>query len=52
MGVSCRLISLDDLIAIKESVARPKDLQAAAELRAIREIRQNPAAFEPRPPAE
>lgn len=52
MSVKCRLISLDDLITVKESVARPKDLQAAVELRAIREIRNDPAAFEPRPPPE
>lgn len=38
MGTTCRLVSLDDLIVIKESVARPKDLLAAAELRTIRDL--------------
>jgi hypothetical protein len=52
MGVKCRLIALDDLITVKEAVARPKDLQAVVELRAIREIRENPAAFTPRPPPD
>jgi hypothetical protein len=50
MSVKCRLIALDDLIIVKEAVARPKDLQAAAELRAIRDIRADPSAFVPRPP--
>lgn len=35
-GRELRLISLDDLIAVKEHVARPKDLVVAAQLRAIR----------------
>ena len=38
MGVRCRLIALDDLIAVKEAVGRPKDLLAAAELRAMHSI--------------
>lgn len=42
MGVQCRLISLDDLIVVKESVARPKDLLAATELKAIRQLRSAP----------
>ena len=36
-GRRCRVISIDDLIRAKESLARPKDLLAAQELRAILE---------------
>ena len=36
-GRACRVIALDDLIAVKAFVARPKDLVVEAELRAIRE---------------
>ncbi len=36
---SCRIIGLDDLIAVKHFVRRPKDLLVAAELEAIREKR-------------
>lgn len=35
-GISHELIDIDDLIAIKEHVGRPKDLVTAAQLRAIR----------------
>ncbi len=35
-GRAYRIIGIDDLIAIKQHVARPKDLLAAVELRAIR----------------
>ena len=38
-GRELRLIALDDLIAIKEHVARPKDLIVAAQLKAIRATR-------------
>lgn len=41
-GHSCRVISIDDLIKIKESMNRPKDLQAAQELRLIR-LKQGPS---------
>ena len=34
-GVSCAVISLDDLIAAKEAVGREKDFLTAKELRAI-----------------
>ena len=34
---NCRVLSLDGLIRAKESLARPKDLLVATELRAIRE---------------
>jgi hypothetical protein len=34
---NCRVLSLDGLIKAKESLARPKDLLVATELRAIRE---------------
>jgi hypothetical protein len=36
-GRQCRVISIEDLIRAKESLARPKDLLAAQELRAILE---------------
>ena len=36
-GRRCRVISLQDLIRAKEALARPKDLLAAEELRAIAE---------------
>lgn len=36
-GRRCRVISLDDLIRAKETLAREKDLLAAKELRAIQE---------------
>lgn len=32
-----RVLSIDDLIAVKEHVRRPKDLEVAAELRAIKD---------------
>jgi predicted nucleotidyltransferase len=34
-GHKCRVISIDDLILIKESMKRPKDLQAVQELRIV-----------------
>jgi predicted nucleotidyltransferase len=34
-GYKCQVISIDDLIQIKESMKRPKDLQTAQELRLI-----------------
>lgn len=34
---SCRVIGLDDLIAVKRHVRRPKDLLVAGELEAVRE---------------
>jgi hypothetical protein len=40
-GASCKVIALDDLIRIKETVARPKDLLVAAELKAIRDRLRN-----------
>lgn len=36
-GQKCRVISLDDLIQVKESMSRPKDKEAALQLKAIRE---------------
>ena len=36
-GVPVQVISLDDLIAIKRALGRPKDLLVATELEAIRE---------------
>ena len=46
LGATCKVISLDHLITIKESVGRPKDLLVVAELKAIRDRLRN----EPRPP--
>jgi predicted nucleotidyltransferase len=34
-GYKCRVISIEDLILVKEAMRRPKDLQAAEELRLI-----------------
>ncbi len=39
-GASVMVISLDDLIAIKRAVGRPKDILVATELEAIRELLQ------------
>lgn len=39
-GRRVRVIGLDDLIAAKEALGRDKDLLAAKELRAIREVRK------------
>jgi len=36
-GVSVQVIALDDLIAIKRALGRPKDLLVSTELEAIRE---------------
>ncbi len=36
-GHQCRIVGLDDLIAVKAHVARPKDKQVELELRAIRD---------------
>lgn len=36
-GVECRCLNLEQLIRAKRSVGRPKDLEAVAELEAIRE---------------
>ncbi|HKQ48079.1 MAG TPA: nucleotidyltransferase [Phycisphaerae bacterium] len=38
-GVSCRILSVDGLIRSKRALGRPKDLQAAIELEAIRDRR-------------
>ncbi len=37
LGIECRVVSLDDLIAVKQHVARPKDKAVEIELKAIRE---------------
>lgn len=41
LGTRCRVLSIGDLIRIKELLGRPKDLEAARHLRAIRD-RQEP----------
>jgi hypothetical protein len=40
-GVDCRCLTLDRLIEVKRAAGRPKDLEAIAELEAIRERRQH-----------
>ena len=40
-GVRCRCLSLEALIAVKRAAGRPKDLEAIAELEAIRELRDH-----------
>lgn len=37
-GHKCRVISIDDLIKVKEKMNRPKDIQAVQELKKIREL--------------
>jgi predicted nucleotidyltransferase len=39
-GVACRCLNLERLIAVKRAAGRPKDLEAIAELEAIREERR------------
>jgi predicted nucleotidyltransferase len=46
LGVECRCVDLDTLIHLKRAAGRPKDLEAIAELEALREER-NPGAREP-----
>jgi hypothetical protein len=41
-GVDCRCLSLEALIAVKRAAGRPKDLEAIAELEAIRDERHAP----------
>jgi len=40
-GVECRCLGLERLIHVKRAAGRPKDLEAIAELEAIREEREN-----------
>jgi hypothetical protein len=39
-GIECRCLDLERLIHVKRAAGRPKDLEAIAELEAIREERQ------------
>jgi hypothetical protein len=41
-GRRCRVMSLEDLIQAKETLAREKDLLSARELRALREKKSQP----------
>ncbi|MDP1917825.1 MAG: hypothetical protein Q8L14_16395 [Myxococcales bacterium] len=43
-GRAVRVISMEDLLTVKESVRRPKDLEVAAELRALMDARKAPKA--------
>lgn len=36
-GYKCKVISIDDLIKVKETMKRPKDLQAVLELKKVRD---------------
>lgn len=38
-GHKCKVISIDDLIRIKESMRRPKDLQTVQELKLIKQLK-------------
>jgi hypothetical protein len=40
-GFECRCLGLDRLIAVKRAAGRPKDLEAIAELEALRDERAN-----------
>lgn len=42
LGVSCRVLNLDKLIAIKRAAGRPKDFEAVAELELIRDRKPGP----------
>ena len=39
-GIACRAVTLDMLITLKRAANRPKDLEAIAELEALREERR------------
>ena len=39
-GHKCNVISLDDLIKVKEAMNRPKDIQAVIELKKVKELSQ------------
>jgi hypothetical protein len=41
-GLKCRCLSLEKLIAVKRAAGRPRDLEAVAELEAIREEQNKP----------
>lgn len=41
-GLSCRCATLEALIRMKRAAGRPKDLEALAELEALRDERQRP----------
>ncbi|HEY5600296.1 MAG TPA: hypothetical protein VIK48_06350, partial [Candidatus Manganitrophaceae bacterium] len=41
-GIRCRCLGLDRLIEVKRAAGRPKDLEAIAELEALREERDRP----------
>jgi hypothetical protein len=43
-GLACQVLELDALIRVKRAAGRPKDLEAVAELEAIREERARPDA--------
>lgn len=43
-GIECRCLTLERLIDVKRAAGRPRDLEAIAELEAIREHRRRPAS--------
>lgn len=43
LGYPCRVLTIDSLIRIKESIGRPKDRQVALELKSILEKTKNPS---------
>ena len=47
-GCRVRCVDLPTLIALKRAAGRPKDLDAIAELEALREEREGPAGSDPR----
>jgi hypothetical protein len=43
-GLACRCLDLETLIRVKRAAGRPRDLEALAELEALREEQVNPGA--------
>lgn len=48
-GMSIRVIALEDLIRVKQTLNRPKDREALTHLLAIRRVRENQRTRTPRP---